>query len=42
MGTVVRPPAEREQIELFHVPANVTKEYWRFRDRARTPIIETL
>jgi len=32
-------PAEREAIELFPVPANVSKEIWIFRDRQGAPII---
>jgi hypothetical protein len=41
-GTATLSLGEREQLELFHVPANVTKEYWRFRDRARAPLIEVI
>jgi len=33
---------EREQLELVAVPANVTKEIWRFPDRCREPLIEQL
>jgi len=33
---------EREQIQLLHVPANVSKECWRFPDRCRAPLIERL
>jgi len=31
---------EREQIELLTVPANVTREAWRFPDRCRAPLIK--
>ena len=31
---------DREQIELFEVPANTTKEFWRFVDRVKEPIIQ--
>jgi Holliday junction resolvase len=33
---------EREQIVALAVPANVSRECWRFPDRARQPIIERL
>jgi len=33
---------EREQLQLLVVPANVSKEIWRFRDRVRDPLIERL
>jgi Holliday junction resolvase len=33
---------EREQITLFAVPANCTREIWRFPDRCRDPLIERL
>ena len=33
---------EREQLTLLAVPANVTKEIWRFPDYCRAPIIERL
>lgn len=33
---------EREAIALFAVPPSVSKECWRFPDRARAPIIERL
>ena len=35
-------PLEREQMELFEAPPNVTKEYWVWVDKAREPIIKTL
>jgi Holliday junction resolvase len=31
---------EREQIEMLTVPANVTRECWRFPNRCRAPLIE--
>ena len=33
---------EREQIRALIVPANVTRECWRFPDRCRAPLIERL
>jgi Holliday junction resolvase len=33
---------EREQLQLLAVPANVSKEIWRFVDYARVPLIERL
>ena len=33
---------EREAIQLLSVPANVTRECWRFLDRCREPLIERL
>ena len=33
---------EREQIQALTVPANVSRECWRFPDRARAPVIERL
>jgi Holliday junction resolvase len=33
---------EREQLEGVAVPANVSKEIWRFPDRCREPLIERL
>ena len=33
---------EREVIAQVVVPPNVSKEYWRFVDRCRTPIVEVL
>jgi Holliday junction resolvase len=41
-GTARISPAEREQIQLLPVPANVSKEVWTFVDRAREPRIERL
>lgn len=34
--------AEREAIQLLAVPRNVSKEYWRFPDYCRAPLIEVL
>jgi Holliday junction resolvase len=31
---------EREQLQLLAVPANVSKEIWRFKDRVKDPLIE--
>jgi Holliday junction resolvase len=31
---------EREQIQALTVPANVSRECWRFPDRCRAPLIE--
>jgi Holliday junction resolvase len=33
---------EREQLQALEVPANVSRECWRFPDRCRQPIIERL
>jgi len=33
---------EREQLQLAVVPANCSKEIWRFKDRVRDPLIERL
>lgn len=33
---------EREQIQLLLVPKAVSKECWRFPQRAKTPLIERL
>lgn len=33
---------EREHLHLVAVPANVSKEIWRFPDRCRHPLIERL
>jgi len=33
---------EREQLELFVVAPNVSKEIWRFLDRVPAPLIERL
>jgi hypothetical protein len=36
-------PADRERlIEGLPVPVNCSKEYWRFPDYARNPLIEIL
>lgn len=35
-------PLEREAIKAIVVPANVTREYWRFPDYARQPIVEII
>ena len=31
---------ERERLQLLEVPANCSKEIWRFPDRCRAPLIE--
>jgi hypothetical protein len=41
-GTKYLSGEEREQITSLQVPANVFKEAWRFPDRCRQPLIETL
>lgn len=41
-GTARLSALEREQIQVTEVPPNCSKEYWRFVDYARTPIIELL
>ena len=41
-GTARLSPLEREQIRATDVPPNCTKEYWRFLDYARKPLIEVL
>lgn len=33
---------EREALTLEPVPANATKEIWRFPDRCRAPLIEVI
>lgn len=33
---------EREHLQLVAVPANVSKEIWRFPDRCRAPLIERI
>jgi Holliday junction resolvase len=33
---------DREQIQQLTVPANVTREAWRFPDRCRAPLIERI
>jgi Holliday junction resolvase len=35
-------PLEREAIAIMALPANVSKELWKFRDYAREPVIEVL
>jgi len=41
-GTKYLSMVEREQIAALSVPANVSRECWRFPDRCRTPLIERL
>jgi len=41
-GTARLSPLEREQIRGTEVPPNCIKEYWRFLDYAREPLIEVL
>jgi len=41
-GTKYLSAVEREQITALAVPANVTRECWRFPDRCRAPLIERL
>jgi len=41
-GTKYCSAVEREQLELVQVPANVSKEIWRFPDRCKAPLIERL
>jgi Holliday junction resolvase len=41
-GTKYLSTVEREQIAALVVPPNVSRECWRFPDRARAPIIERL
>jgi hypothetical protein len=41
-GTKYLSAVEREQIGLLAVPANVSREAWRFPDRCRAPLIERL
>ena len=41
-GTSRCSPAEREQLVLLVVPANCSKEVWRFPDRCKAPLIERL
>lgn len=41
-GSAYLSGIEREQISGLQVPANVTREAWRFPDRARAPLIERL
>ena len=35
-------PAEKEQMQLFLAPGNVSREIWRYYDRAKGPQIERL
>ena len=39
-GTSRCSPAEKERLQLLPVPANCSKEIWRFPDRCRAPLIE--
>ena len=41
-GTKYLSRVEREQLQQLAVPANVTKECWRFPTRCRAPLIETI
>jgi hypothetical protein len=41
-GTKYLSAVEREQIAALAVPANVSRECWRFPDRCRQPTIERL
>lgn len=41
-GTKYLSGVEREQILALAVPANVSREVWRFPDRCRAPLIERL
>ena len=41
-GSKYLSAVEREQIQDLTVPANVSRECWRFPDRARAPLIERL
>jgi hypothetical protein len=41
-GTSRLTPAERRAVGAIVVPDNVSREYWRFLDYARAPIIERL
>lgn len=41
-GTKYASAIEREAITALRVPANVTREIWRFPDRCRAPRIEVL
>jgi len=41
-GTKYLSGIEREQIMAMTVPANVSRECWRYPDRAKTPLIEVL
>jgi|GEM_PF-470723 len=41
-GTKRLTPIEREGIKALKVAPNVSKEYWRYLDRVRDPVIERL
>ena len=41
-GTKYLSTVERKQIQELVVPANVSRECWRFPDRAHGPLIERL
>jgi Holliday junction resolvase len=41
-GTARLSGAERETIAALPVPASVSREYWRFPDYCRAPLIERL
>ena len=41
-GSKYLSAVEREQIHNLAVPANVSRECWRFPDRTRVPLIERL
>ena len=41
-GTKYLSAVERERIQELTVPANVSRECWRFPDRAHGPLIERL
>jgi Holliday junction resolvase len=41
-GGAYASAVEREQLELLPVPANCSKEIWRFPNFARTPLVERL
>ena len=41
-GSKYLSAVEREAIQALTVPANVSREVWRFPDRCQTPLIERL
>jgi len=41
-GTKYLSGTERAQLTGLSVPANVTRECWRFPDRCRVPLVERL
>lgn len=41
-GTTYASGVEREQLQAVPVPANCTREIWRFPDRCKAPRIERL